>query len=312
MEAEIFDIQRFSLNDGPGIRTNIFFTGCPLHCPWCSNPESQKRGRKILHKMNKCVHCGRCAAVCPQQKIRVTADEYVLDQEGCLETCPHFGVCAETCLTDALSISGKTMTTEEIIKIVQADRVYYEESNGGATFSGGDPLMQVEALRELSKMIKEADITTALETEANVSEDVFARGIEYMDYLLLDLKSADAEKLQNVTGGNLELIQTNIRRAVKSGKDVLIRVPVIPGFNEDEKSMEAIFLLALKMGAAKADVLPYHLMGRKKYEELGLPYPYETYPNALSKEDLIKYRDMGERMGIHTTISGKTSLKERK
>jgi glycyl-radical enzyme activating protein len=226
-ELNLFNIQRFSLHDGPGIRTTVFFKGCGLRCPWCSNPESQSSERELSHYEDKCVKCGTCIKICPQKAVSLSDGKIIVDRIKC-DRC---GICTEFCLHDAMKILGFNKNADEIMKIIEKDTVYYSESGGGVTFSGGEPLLQTKGIIELNRRCKEKDINTAVETTADVSERVFEEATKDIDLLLIDVKSADKDILFQTTGGILERITNNIIGAVSKGKNIIARVPVIPGFN---------------------------------------------------------------------------------
>ncbi|MBO4888907.1 MAG: glycyl-radical enzyme activating protein [Firmicutes bacterium] len=299
---KIFDIQRFSIHDGPGIRTTVFFNGCPLHCPWCSNPESQKGRTELMHFDRKCTHCGRCFQACPNGAISFSPETGpVIDRSKCRRC----GSCARVCLSDAMRMTGKEVTVEEVMATVRRDRHYYEKSSGGITVSGGEPFLQSEGLAALLKAAREEGITTAVETTGNVSAESFRKGLGLVDTWLFDLKHADPEILKEVTGGNLSLIVENLKQALREkDSQVIVRVPVIPGFNFDEKSLTGIFRLTLASGGRQVDLLPYHVLGKSKYAQLGREYAQEG-EKGLDKKELIPYAAIGQRMGLNIMISGK-------
>lgn len=298
--VHLFDIQRFSLHDGPGIRTTVFFSGCPLRCPWCANPESQRGGKELLYLQSRCVSCGRCAGACPQEAIDFSPGTGPVFHR---EKCQHCGRCAEVCTTEALELSGRAMTVEEILSIVRRDRDYYNNTGGGVTLSGGEPFAQPDGLCALLKAAKEEGLHTAVETTGNVSEDVFRKGVPLADLFLFDLKHSDPEALRTATGGDLPLILRNLRLAAESGSQVCVRVPVIPGFNHSPEVIEEILSLASDCGVKAAELLPYHTLGKSKYAQLGRAYPMGDAP-PLDQAELEKYAALGDKMNMLVKIRG--------
>jgi len=298
-KARIFDIQRFSVHDGPGIRTTVFLKGCHMFCPWCANPESQSAAPDLLYFEKKCVSCGKCAVICPVNAVDFSFGRPVFDRQRCIRC----GRCAQTCTQYALTLSGKTATVSEIMDVVRRDRDYYENTGGGMTLSGGEPLCQVNEAAALLEAAKAEGMHTALETAASVPPKVFERVLSCTDLFLLDMKYSDPQKLKTVTGANLSWALHNLFKAVRLSQ-VIVRIPVIPGYNNTEPEISGIFRLMKECGADRADLLAYHLLGKSKYAQLGRPYPC-TETEALPKKRLEPYRKLGEGFGITVTIGGK-------
>lgn len=298
--VHIFDLQRFSLHDGPGIRTTVFFSGCPLRCPWCANPESQRGGKELLYLQSRCVSCGRCAGACPQGAIDFTPEAGPVFRR---EKCRRCGRCAQVCTTEALELSGRTLTVEEILTTLRRDRDYYESTGGGLTLSGGEPFAQPEGLCALLKAAKEEGFHTAVETAGNVPEDAFRKGIPFVDLFFFDLKHSQPEALRSITGGDLPLILRNLRLAAESGSKVCVRVPIIPGFNHDTKTIGKIFSLASDCGIKVVELLPYHVLGKSKYARLGREYPMGDTP-PLEKTEPQEYAGLGDKMNVELKIRG--------
>lgn len=301
-QINLLEIERFALHDGPGIRTTVFLKGCPLRCPWCANPESQKHKKQLLHFSTSCVGCGRCISACSQQAIKFdeTNQKPIFDREKCI-LC---GACASICPQNAIRFAGNYVSVEEIMQTVLRDQDYYEETKGGITLSGGEPLIQIEGVFLLLKLAKQHGLHTAIETTGMVSEADFKKVVELVDLFLFDLKHFDGNILKEVTGANLSMVLTNLRLAVNSKKQVIARVPVIPNFNFDSAIMEGIFEIAKANNVKKVDLLPYHTLGKSKYTQLGLEYPLES-KEALKREDLLPFQEMGTTIGLQVTISGK-------
>ena len=226
----VSSIERFAVNDGPGIRTTVFLKGCPLACPWCANPEAAIFRPVLMYRENLCLHCRRCEAACPKQCIHWEDGRFHCDRRNC-DAC---GICTELCPASALSINGQDMEAEEILKIVLKDLDYYTESSGGVTFSGGEPLFQGEAALDLFQKAKKAGLHVAAETTGNYSPALLKRAEPYIDLFLFDLKHTDRAKLKEVTHADPELVFANFEWLTSfRPQDVTARIPVIPGFNTD-------------------------------------------------------------------------------
>ena len=269
-KAIIFNIQRFSLNDGPGIRTVVFIKGCPLNCLWCHNPESKARVPEIMYSSEKCVLCGRCAKVCHTGAQRIEDGEHIFKRELC-EAC---GKCAEVCPTDALDVCGREMTATEALSEVLKDRIFYETSGGGVTLSGGEPLYSFDFSLELLKLCKENGIHTAIETSGAVSEEKIKKIAEYTDLFLFDYKLTDKKEHKEYTGVENSLILSNLRLLDALFKKIVLRCPIIPGINDTEEHFKSIGELAESLSMIESiDVEPYHPLGESKAERLGVDYP---------------------------------------
>lgn len=270
MRATIFDIQRASFVDGPGIRTTVFFKGCNLRCAWCHNPESQRGKVEMLFYKNRCTGCRKCKEKCPNS----------------LEKCDFCGKCALFCPHDAREICGREYTVDEVMREVIKDKAIYENSGGGVTFSGGECMLQVDFLEELLKRCKNEGIHTAVDTAGHVPIKYFERIMPYTDLFLFDVKCTDSEKHRKYTGVGNEQILTNLKQLLDSHARVIIRVPVIAGVNDSEEEIRKIKNICT--GAEKIELLPYHVMGEHKYAALGRETPEFFSPsedkiNALQK-----------------------------
>ena len=283
--ALIFNIQKFSLHDGPGIRTTVFIKGCPLRCRWCANPESQSARMQLLYDRAKCLLCGRCEAGCPAQAIRLTPDGVRIDEDACAQC----GQCAASCPGDALSVEGKPMTVNEVLRVCMQDQMFYEESGGGVTLSGGEPLVHPEFALALLTALRQKGVHTALETTGCVAPEVFERVTAQADLLLFDVKHPDAERHRWGTGVDNGTILANLRRAVAAGKAVLPRIPVIPGFNNSIDAARQFAALLNGVGAKRVQLLPFHQFGEKKYALLGRDYDMSNV-KPLHEEDLTSFR----------------------
>lgn len=265
-EGLIFNIQRYSLHDGPGIRTLIFMKGCPLRCSWCSNPESQSFHIEIADTKKKCIACGRCMLVCPRGAI--SPKTFDIDHTFCNDC----GICAENCSAGAKSMIGTKVTVEGLMEQIEKDRLFYANSNGGVTIGGGEPSGQPEFVSTLIESCRKSHISTAVETCGFASKEAFLKAIELADIVYFDIKSMDSQKHEKFTGAGNGLILSNAREAGKY-KKMVFRIPLIPGINDDEENLRATadFISGIE-GAQRLEILPYHNLGEHKYAILGRPY----------------------------------------
>ena len=272
MKAVIFDIQRGSYVDGPGIRTTVFFKGCNLRCAWCHNPESQSPKPQMMFHKNKCTGCGKCKEKCPNH----------------LESCELCGKCTLYCPGDAREICGKEYSVDAVMREILKDKAFYENSGGGVTFSGGECMLQIDFLEEILKACKENGIHTAVDTAGHVPFEYFERIIPYTDLFLYDVKCFDSDKHQRYTGVPNELILSNLKRLLEAGKTIWVRIPIIPTFNDSEDEMRRIKDFLLSCGdPEKIELLPYHAMGEHKYAAIGKEVQIFSVP---SEEKMSKLK----------------------
>ncbi len=269
----IFNIQRYSIHDGPGIRTTVFLKGCPLRCFWCQNPESQIQKQEIFFHPSKCNSCGRCAAVCPTGASHVERGPAKIDRKSCTGC----GRCVEACPAGARKGIGQLLTPEEVMRQVTRDIRFYENSGGGVTLSGGEPTAQPDFALSILQKCREAGIHTALDMCGHAPWSTLKGLLAYTDFVLYDIKHLDPGKHQRATGKDNRLILKNARK-IFSTRPMRIRVPLIPGFNDSPEAVKAIArFVKAELGPVGIDLLPYNKMGEGKYELLGRDYsPLET------------------------------------
>ncbi|MDR2005659.1 MAG: 4-hydroxyphenylacetate decarboxylase activase [Acidaminococcales bacterium] len=287
-EGLVFDIQGYSVHDGPGCRSLIFMSGCPLRCRWCANPESWEKKYALLFRETKCIRakrsCVRCQKACPREAISYDGSKVLIERRHC-RTCESFE-CVAACLNEALVLSGKVMSVDDLMRVIDRDRQYWR-GDGGVTFTGGEPFFQKEFLKETLKRCREAYIHTAMETTSFVDTKVFLDTIQYVDWLFVDLKHMDNAKHLEKTGVKNELILQNIKTIAESDwpGTIMVRTPIIEGFNDDDENIRATaeFLAALDL--TEINILPFHRLGDSKWKQLGMEYPYR-YSEATSPEKM--------------------------
>lgn len=298
MTGTVFDMQRFSLHDGPGIRTIVFLKGCPLHCRWCSNPESQNNSPIVMYKKSDCFKCGRCISVCKVGAISF-GNETHIDRKKCTGC----GECTNVCPSGALVLKGKTMTIQQAIKELKKDATIFRRSDGGVTLSGGEPLVQHDFASQLLLACKSQGWNTAIETTGFGSSEAIEKVIPYVDTVLLDIKHIDPYTHKKFTGISNEVILKNARRISQITKTV-VRVPIIPGFNYSYKDIEDIAKFVKTLNNVDTiHLLPYHTFGENKYDLLGIEYTLDGL-KRLSKEDLNEHKRIVESHGIKCIIGG--------
>jgi pyruvate formate lyase activating enzyme len=268
-DGMIFDIRKFSIQDGPGIRTTVFFKGCPLDCWWCHNPESQSPDIGRMVRLSRCQRCGACAEACPENAIRMAAEGPVTDALRCT-LC---GRCSAACFTDARELTGRRVGVAEIMAQIRSDIPFYDESQGGVTFSGGEPLLQPDFLLALLQACRAEEIHTAVDTSGHTPWSVIERIIPYVNLFLYDLKAVDDGVHQGYTGVSNRLILENLQRIAALGSPIILRMPLVPGINDDPAGLDEAARLAVSLPSLDhIDLLPYHNSAAAKYEGLGMPY----------------------------------------
>ena len=289
-KARIFNVQKYNMYDGPGVRTIIFFQGCPLRCKWCANPEGMMKKNRVMFKSNLCIDCGQCAEVCPvgmHTMNNITNKHEVNHNIECIGC----GKCVDVCCNSAITIVGETKTISELMEIIEEDRTFYELSGGGVTLGGGEVLMQPEAAANLLMACKNSGINTAIETSGYAKVEDILKVAEFTDLFLFDIKHINSEEHFKWTGVRNEQILYNLEKLLQNKYNVQIRMPLLKGVNDKreyiEKTME--FLMPYKdyKNFKGIDLLPYHKMGVNKYNQLGVDYKIEGDP-SLTNEDLDK------------------------
>jgi pyruvate formate lyase activating enzyme len=288
----IFNIMRFSVNDGPGIRSTVFLKGCPLACPWCHNPESIGKGNEIILRPDRCIRCGVCIDVCAHHAVAAGDGQPVTDRA----LCTRCGECVPHCYADARALVGRVVTTEEVLHDILRDRIFFDESGGGVTFSGGEPLMQHDFLESLLAACRQVDLHTAVDTTGYASSNILARIAPLVDLFLYDLKMMEDEKHRRYTGVSNVPILENLRRLVEWERKVIVRIPLIPGVNDDWQNFRSTgeFLASLP-SIREIHLLPYHPGAREKYFRLGKAYGFDVHDSpdlnhvAALQEELQRY-----------------------
>ena len=292
MTAQVFNIQKFSLHDGPGIRTAVFFKGCNLKCQWCANPESQRQETEVWTDMSLCALCGACTEVCGAEARKIHKGALVLNYEKC--TCCL--KCKEVCKNSAITLIGKTYAIEEILKEVLKDLVFYQQG-GGVTLTGGEIFMQYDAALALCSLLKAENIHIVIETAGFAAKDRFSRLARLCDLIYIDIKHHDNQKHIEGTGAPVLPILKNIRWLSENHPNYVVRIPIIPDYNDSLSDAEAFGRTLNELNVKSVEILPFHAFGSKKYEHLGKEYAYQAYP-SLNEADLAAYIKKLEQYGV--------------
>jgi pyruvate formate lyase activating enzyme len=297
----VFNIQNYSVHDGPGIRTVAFLKGCPLSCSWCSNPESQQFHPQLAYSENKCIsesQCVRCGEICTEGVLKQEADGNVLID---WDSCNNCFACVDVCPAGALITYGEEQTVKEVIDQVEKDASFYARSGGGLTIGGGEPLAQPKFSLALLKEAKRRYIKTAIETCGHVSKEVILEACNYINMMMFDIKSMDSKKHKEFTGVGNELIIENLKAVCKAFPKLTIRVrtPVVPGFNDTKEDIQSIVDF-LKNYDVEYELLPYHRLGTQKYTNLGLKYPLADI--ALDNDIFLELREVSKQIGIKKRV----------
>jgi pyruvate formate lyase activating enzyme len=288
----ISNIQHFSLGDGPGIRTTVFMQGCNLLCPWCHNPETISQKPRLMFHKNLCAKCRLCEIVCTRGVHSIKDGEHVVE----VDKCDFCGMCEKTCTTKALKLSGRYMTVDEVFDTLYKDYEYMQESGGGVTISGGEPLLQSDFVEALSKMCKEKDIHVIIDTAGCVPFAEFLKVIPYTDTFYYDIKG-DRYVYDNYVFGDYDLVISNLAKLITKGYDVRIRIPLIPQVNDSVEVMRTVYTTLKNLGVTKVSILPFHRLGSGKYDALNQEYGFKN-TKELSKKKIVEIVDIFESIEV--------------
>ncbi|MFW9822445.1 MAG: glycyl-radical enzyme activating protein [Candidatus Thorarchaeota archaeon] len=297
----IYDLQRFAIHDGPGIRTLVYMKGCPLKCLWCSSPHTQNPKPEIMRNEVNCKMCGKCIEVCPDHLITTTDEnEIKFDRDRCT-IC---GQCVETCPNQALKLIGYHVTFEELFKEVNKDSPFYRRSNGGVTVGGGEPTMQIDFVTAFLKRCKQTFINTAIETCGYVKWGKMEDLLRYVDLVYMDIKHMDPEIHKDLTGVSNKIILENAKKISKI-KSMIIRIPVIPGYNDSDENLKATAKFAIDLGEniKRLELLPYHKFGTQIYVRIGMEYKLPDV-EPPSEELMLHLKEIVESCGLKAQIGG--------
>jgi pyruvate formate lyase activating enzyme len=300
VKGRVFDIKRYAIHDGPGIRTTIFFKGCPLRCPWCHNPEGLEPEAQLMWWEGRCLGCRACEEACPRDAVSLS-DRGLRVDDGRCDMC---GECAAACYPRALELVGKQVSVEEAMREIEKDRVFYDQSGGGATFSGGEPLMQPQFLKDLLKDCKSRGIHTAVDTSGCVEPEVLASLAAHVDLFLYDIKIMDDEAHRRVTGASNRIILQNLKSLAERGNSVSVRVSVVPGVNDSAENIDGLGAFVASLGSARdIHLLPYHRVGVEKAGRLRGAEESHIY-QAPSPENLERICERLSKYPLRARVGG--------
>lgn len=295
LEAIVTDVQKFCVHDGPGLRTTVFFKGCPLRCIWCQNPETQSAAPELMVLDTECVGCGECVRVCPQQAIGPAGTDAA--------RCTLCGACVERCCAKARRIIGRRWGLEELLAYLMQDAVFYRNTGGGVTLSGGEVLTQAAFAAALLERLAAAGVNTAIETCGYAAPQIFETVASRADYILFDVKHADAEKHRHYTGADNAPILENLMRCGALGKHLIVRYPLMPGVNDTPQEAAAIAELARRAGAEDVHILPFHQMGQDKWRQVGKSYRCAHWQTP-GKDAILAAQRAVQAFGFETNVWG--------
>lgn len=297
----IFDIKKYAINDGPGIRITLFFKGCPLSCAWCHNPESIAVHAQKMYSASKCIGAVKCIEVCPEDALTLTPEGLATD----IERCTLCGKCALVCPTKAIEMSGREYSTNELMRIIERETIFFDQSNGGVTFSGGEPLMHHHKLLELLDRCRQKQIHTVVDTSLFANSQIVLEVAQLTNLFLVDLKAFDSETHQRFTGVPNSLILNNIELLAHHGHDFIIRIPFIHGVNTDRATLEqeAAFLSSLPWTRKEVNLLLYHDIAKGKHLKLGSAFDYAGL-STPTDEEVERAKAIFGDVGITVSVGG--------
>ncbi|MBD3254544.1 MAG: glycyl-radical enzyme activating protein [Candidatus Lokiarchaeota archaeon] len=301
MKGVIFDISHYAIYDGPGIRTIVFLKGCPLHCLWCHNPESQIFNPQVSYFREKCILCGKCVEVCPNEALIISEESVIREYDKC-DVC---GTCVEVCPNQVMEVVGKFIDTEEIIKQIMVDKPFYDNSGGGVTISGGEPTAQPKFLISILKALKEKGIHTAIETCGFFKESLVEKLVGLIDLFLFDIKHFEPDIHKKFTGVSNERILFNFEKIHKIVGDqgIICRIPIIPGVNDDNHAIDGITSFLKKINyMGEVHLMPYNKMAKTKYEKMGMGDIYKDMGD-LTEENLNEIVERINNRGFTTVCN---------
>lgn len=298
--GKIFDVKRYAIHDGPGIRTTVFIKGCPLNCFWCHNPEGISKDNEFIYWSNRCIQCGDCIEICPEHAIRGLPNAILTDTDKCT-IC---GTCINVCTTGAREIVGEILSVNELINIIKKDRIHFDQSQGGVTFSGGEPLSQIEFLDAALECLKDISLNTVVDTSGYAPTDFLLKIEDKVDLFLFDLKIMDDSRHKELTGVSNRLIHYNLQMLSDTKKKVIIRIPIIPGVNDDRENIinTGMFVSSLE-NINQIDILPYHNTASSKYQRLNKEPRFENL-RTPTDENMEEIKTCLEHYGIEVRIGG--------